>query len=236
MTIIDLLIIYLAFGAPIAVYKYFRNRGTEFIRRILVSSLTFFFWLPAAIEIGYLYLINAYSRGAFVSRWDSDSSGERLSAMRESVSTELIKLSRGSNLHDVRETVDRYVGLADAVLNSNGQAPERNELFKAAGRESYQLSSICLMRRNLHRLERHHIKASADFVEQFERSAHGQDASFSLEAGIELARQLDDHYTVKQLIALKVKRAEVWNSELQKQHQAMPAVPSISLTASLNSD
>jgi hypothetical protein len=90
------------------------------------------------------------------------------------------------------------------------------------------------MRRNLHRLERHHIQASADFIELFERNSERYDPS--IESGIELARQLDDDYTVTHLSALKAKRGEVWNSELQKQHQVMPAVPSLPMTASLNSD
>jgi hypothetical protein len=235
MTFTDLLIIYLAFGAPLAVYKYLQNRGTEISRRILLSSFTFLVWLPAAVEIGYLYLTNAYSKGNFVSRLDSDSADQKLGAMRESISTQLIKLTRGSNPHDLRETVDRYVGLADAVRNSTGPAkPVENELFKAAGRETDQLSSICLLRRNLHRLKRHHIQASADFIELFERNGERHDSS--IEAGIELAQQLDDDYTVRHLSALKANKGEVWNSELQKQHQVMPAVPSLPMTASLNSD
>jgi len=236
MTLTDLLIIYLAFGAPLAVYKYLQNRGTDMGRRMLVSSVTFFFWLPAAVEIGYIYLTNAYLRGGFVSRTDSDSATEKLNTMRESISTELIKLSRGSNLHDLRETVDRYVSLADAARTSNGQARVENKLFEAAGRETYQLSLICLMRRNLHRLERHHIQASTDFVALLELVSDRRDASALLEAGIDLARQLDDHQTVMQLSALKMKWGKVWNSELQGQHQAMAAVPTIPMTASLNSD
>ena len=80
MTLTDLLIIYLAFGAPLAVYKYLQNRGAEIGRRILVSSFTFVFWLPAAAEIGYLYFTNAYFGGAFVSRRDLVSADEKLSA------------------------------------------------------------------------------------------------------------------------------------------------------------
>jgi hypothetical protein len=236
MTLTDLLIIYLAFGAPLAVYKYLQNRGAEIGRRILVSSFTFVFWLPAAAEIGYLYFTNAYFGGAFVSRRDLVSADEKLSAIRESLSTELIKCARGSSIHDLRETIDRYVGLAGAAKNSVGQAATENELFQAAGREKDQLSSICLMRRNLHRLERHHIQASADFVGLFEGSSNRPNASASLDSGIEMARQLDDHDTVRKLGALKVKRGEVWNSEQLEQHQPMAAVPSMPMTPSLNSD
>jgi hypothetical protein len=236
MTFTDLLIVYLAFGAPLAVYKYLQNRTAHRFRRILVSSLTFAFWVPAAVEIGYLYLTNANFSSGFVSQRDLDAD-TKLSLMRESVSTEVIKLSRNSNPHDLRETVDRYVGLADAARNSSAQRAIDGGLFRAAGRKNDELGSICLMRRNLRRLERHHIQASADFVDLFEHLLDRPNISVPLEKGIELARQLDDDKTVLKLRVLRPKKGEVWNSELpQQQHQTRPAVPAIPVTASLNSD
>jgi hypothetical protein len=236
MTFTDVLIVYLAFGAPLAVYKYLQNRATHTGRRIFVSTFTFFFWVPAAVEIGYLYLTNAYFGTGFVSHRNLDADTS-LNGMRDSISRELIKLSRNSNLHDLRETVDRYVGLADASRISSRSASAVHGLFDAAGRENYELGSICLMRRNLFRLRRHHIQASADFVTLFEHTSNLPDAGLSLEMAIEIARQLDDHQTVTQLSALKLKRGEVWNSELpQQQHQVRTQVPAIPVTASLNSD
>ncbi len=135
MTVTDLFIVYLAFGAPLAVYKYLQNRAIDIRRRIVVSIFTFFFWVPAAIEIGYLYLTNAYFEVGFVSRWNSDATDLKISESRESVTAKLTKLARVSDLHDLRETLDRYTGLANTVRNSTAKTSLGHALFEAAGRE-----------------------------------------------------------------------------------------------------
>src|SRR5215213_8559983 len=144
MTLTDFLIIYLAFGAPLAVYKYLQNRTVGVRRRVAVSIFTFFFWVPVVFELGYLYLANAYFGDAFVSHPNSDASDQQVRDLRESITAELIRVDRGANLHDTRETVDRYTGLANEVRNAAVKNAERNELFEAAGRENYELGQLCL--------------------------------------------------------------------------------------------
>ncbi len=237
MTVTDLFIIYLAFGAPLAVYKYLQNRAIDIRRRIVVSIFTFFFWVPAAVEIGYLYLTNAYFEVGFVSRRNSDATKIKLDEMRESISAELIKLARVSNLHDLREILDRYTGLADAVRNSIGIPSFGHAIFEAAGRKNSDLGSLCLMRRNLRQLERHHIQARRDLVVMFGQiGGGGHEALETIEMGKELARQLNDDETVEELNALRVKKGEVWKSEQREQAQRITAGPLIVMTASLNND
>ncbi len=236
MTLTDVFIIYLAFGAPLAVYKYLQSRGTNIRRRILLSSFTFLFWVPAAVEIGYLYLTNAYSGGEFVSRKNSDAENRRLTDSRESLTADLARLVRSSNLHDVREAVERYVGLANAVRNTWFPKAGRHEFFEAAGRARYGLGRICLNRRNRSRLERHHIQARRDFVNLFEQIALGGGSSRVITKACDLAWQLEDEITVDELGALQLKRGEVWKSEPQEQSQAIAPVSQMVMTASLNSD
>ncbi|MEP7147635.1 MAG: hypothetical protein ABI857_01960 [Acidobacteriota bacterium] len=237
MTVTDLLIIYLTFGAPLAVYKYLQNRAIDIRRRIVVSIFTFFFWVPAAVEIGYLYLTNASFEVGFVSRRNSDATDIKLSEMRELVSAQLIKLARVSNLHDLREILDRYAGLADAVRNSIDKTSFGHPIFEAAGREKSALGSLCLMRRNLRQLERHHIQARRDLVFMFGQiGGGGHEALETIEMGKELARQLGDDETVEELHALKVKKGEVWKSEQLEHAQSIAAGPPIVMTASLSND
>jgi hypothetical protein len=235
MTLTDVLIIYLAFGAPIAVYKYLQNRTEDTGRRIAVSVFTFFFWITAALEIGYFYLSNAYFGDAFVSTATSDALNQRILDLRESITKELIKLERGTSLHDRRETVDRYAGLAEAIRNTAVQKNRRNELFEAAGRDKYELGQLSLMRRNLHRLERHHSFARRDFVNLLDQASRCVAGEGVLRMGIDLARQLGDNETVQQVCALEVKRGEVWGSVQQEQTQSITP-GSIIMTASLNND
>ncbi|HUR98407.1 MAG TPA: hypothetical protein VMZ26_10120 [Pyrinomonadaceae bacterium] len=236
MTLTDFLIIYLAFGAPLAVYKYLQNRAAGVHRRVALSIFTFFFWVPVAFEIGYLYFANAYFRDAFVSHRNSDASDRLVRVLRESITIELIKLGRGSNVHGTREVVDRYTGLANEVRYAAKNGEERNELFEAAGRENYDLGQLCLMRRNLRRLEKHHIQARRDFVELVAQVSHRSSAASVFEMSVDLAGRLDDHETVGQLRALKVKRGEVWSSGLQEHSQIVTSAPPIAMTASLNND
>jgi hypothetical protein len=235
MTLTDLSVIYLAFGAPIAVYKYLQNRTANIGRRTAVSVLTFFFWIPAAIEIGYLHLANAYFKDAFVSQGNIDALNRRIHNLRESITTELIQLNRGSSIHDTRETVDRYTGLADAVRNQVADEHGGNELFEAAGRNDYELGQLSLMRRNLRRLKRHHILARRDFINLLDQSTRRSAGSTILAMGTELARQLEDQETVEELKALEIKRGEVWTSVQQEQSQSITPA-SIVMTASLNND
>ncbi|MEO8574224.1 MAG: hypothetical protein ABI481_09670 [Pyrinomonadaceae bacterium] len=236
MTLTDFLIIYLAFGAPIAVYKYFQNRKVDVSRRTALSIFTFFFWVPVVFELCHLYLANAYCGDAFVSHWNSDASDQRVRDLRESIAAELVRLERGTNLHDIRETVDRYTGLANEVRSSASDTKGRNELFEASGRQDYELGQLCLIRRNLRRLERHHIQARYDFVEMLDQVTRRFAALGVIETSMDLARQLEDCETVEQLSALRVKRGYLCGSGQQEQSQTVTPVPSIVMTASLKHD
>jgi hypothetical protein len=236
MTLTDFLIIYLAFGAPLAVYKYLQNRDADFGRRVVASVVTFLFWVPLVLELVYLYLANAYFVDAFVSEKNSDASDQRVRDLRESITAELIRLERGANLHDTRETVDRYTGLAHETRQSGSGEDGCNEFLEAAGRRDYELGQLCLMRRNLLRLKRHHTQARCDFVELLDQVSRRSPATGIIETGIALARELEDHETVNELGNLILNRGEVWSSGQQEQSQIRTSVTPIAMTASLNND
>jgi hypothetical protein len=156
--------------------------------------------------------------------------------LEEEITGELFKVVHGSSLHDVRGTVERYVGLASELRQGCRRAGSRNPLFEAAGREKHELGQICLMRRNLHRLQRHHKQARQDFLALLEDAYDRFPMIGVIDKGIELAGQLDDAWTVHQLSALRQKRGEVWKPGQQDLPQSIAAVPSIVMTASLNNE
>ena len=239
MTFADFLIVYLAFGAPLAVYKYLQNRTDDIRQRILVSGFTFFFWIPAAVQIGYLHLTNAYFTDDFVSQQDSDATSFRSGEMRESLSAGLIRLTRGSNVHDLRETVERYTGLAEAVQIGLRGNTGPGALFEIAGREEYDLGRVCLTRRNLRRLQRHHMQARQDFLALFRKLTNRAAASAVIGMGVDLARQLEDHETVELLNELTAKKGEVWKPTQQEQPQTIVPTsiqPLAMTTVSLNNE
>ncbi|MEP6705170.1 MAG: hypothetical protein ABJB34_10235 [Acidobacteriota bacterium] len=236
MTITDLLIIYLAFGAPVAVYKYLQNRAFGIRPRIALSVFTFFFWVPTIVKLSYLYFSNAYFSDAFVSHRSSDALDRRIRDLRERITAEMIRLARGSNLHDTRETVDRYTGLADAVRQGTSDKEGRNELFEAAGRENYGLGELVMVRRNLHRLRRHHIHARRDFLNLLDQVSRRFGSIDLLYTGIDLASELGDLEAVERLNALKVKRGEVWTAVQHEEARAITPAPPIVMTGSLHND
>jgi hypothetical protein len=236
MTLTDLLIIYLAFGAPIAVYKYLQNRDALIVRRCLTSLATFLFWIPAAIHIGRLYISNAYFGNAFVSPVDSDSSEILISDLREKVRSELVRLGAGVGMHDARETVDRYVGLAGAVRSGVvlGGTPHKN-LFEAVGRQNFELGVHCMNLRNRQRLERHHIQSRQELLMLLAEVVDSSGCNTVVKSAQKLARQLDDSEMYEQLRVLMTAKAEVWNSESKPKTQSINVTPVIA-TGSFNGD
>jgi len=239
MNIADLVIIYLAFGAPFAVYKYLQNRDVERGRRILGSVLTLLFWIPVAARIGYRSLSNAYSGDVFVSQRNLDARDARLAVLRESIKAELITAGCNLTVHDIREILERYAGLAECARDTSYRESDVfSHLFDAAGQTRNELATVCLTRRNRRLVKRHHIQAGRDFAALFEQLSTPE-ARKSVELGIEFADLLADHETASRLSGLIEKRGEVWNSEHQKPAPSAisAAVSPIAMTtASLNRD
>jgi hypothetical protein len=237
MTFLDIFIIYLAFGAPIAVYKYLQNRDALTMRRWLSAVATFLFWIPAAVSLGRLYISNAYLGDAFVSPVDSDSSEILISELRESLRSDLVRLGAGVGMHDARETVDRYVGLASAVRKDaplGGTAHEN--LFEAAGREDFGLGVRCINIRNRRRLERHHTQSRKELLKLFAEAPDSSESSTALKTALRLARQLGDFEMFDRLRELTANKAVVWNSESKHKTQSINIAPVIAPTGSLNGE
>lgn len=237
MTAADILIIYLAFGAPIAVYKFLQNRDARIVRRCLITVATFLFWIPAAVNIARLYISNAYFGDSFVSPVDPDASEILISDLRADVRSELVRLGAGVGMHDARDTVDRYVGLASAIRNDvplGGSAHEN--LFEAAGRAEFGLGVRCVRIRNRQRLERHHIQSRAEFLKLLADAAGSNESDAALKSALKLARQLGDTEMFDGVRDLMTGKAEVWNSESKQHSQSLNVIPVIAATGSLNSD
>ncbi len=244
MNLADFIIIYLAFGAPLAVYKFLQSRDVEMRRRIAISIFRLLFWIPAAVRLMHHSITNAYSKGRFVSKENLDSSDVRLAELREKVRTELAQPDRRLfTAHEVREVLDRYIGLTRAADASIPQVIDASlDLFEAAGRPDDKLAAICLMRRNRRQIERHHIKARRSFLTLFERSVteDAARAQRAVQLGLELASQLDDQKAVDGLIAIAaIARDEVWNPEGQQRilsNVSTPVSPLSMKTAPFNND
>jgi hypothetical protein len=207
------------------------------VYRCLNAVATFLFWIPAAASIGRLYLSNAYLGDAFVSPVDSDSSEILISDLRESVRSELVRLGAGVGMHDARETVDRYVGLASAVRSGTDLGGTAHEnLLEAAGHEDFDLGVRCINIRNRRRLERHHTQSRKELLKLFAEASDAYECRAALKSALKLARQLGDFEMFEGLRELMVSKAVVWNSKSKQQAQAINPAPVIVATGSLNGE
>lgn len=241
MNVADIIFIYLALGAPFAVYNYFHFRDAVLSRRLMLAALWLLFWFPAVGFLAARHFINAYSGNYFVSSPDLDAPARRAAELRREITVRLISGGYGgpSNRLAVREIIERYVGL----MSIENERPSNAklvfpDLFAAAGRTDTKLAAVCLNRRNLKILDRHRTKARREFVALFE-SIHSGPAFSSAEdvirPAIDLARELNDTKAMHalELIASQV-RDELWNPhELQEATTTSPARPAtLPMTAS----
>lgn len=157
MNLLDISIIYLAVGAPFAVYyffQYFRRRNSTLWFK---AALVFFGWI--------FYLL-------FLLR---EKSGKNLAtavnlrdeiALRQNHLEKLFPADAAQNsFFEFRETLERYAGLMliesekDAKLNVS--APD---FFIVGGTKNPSIAAACLARRNRTRLFFHQTRARRNFL------------------------------------------------------------------------
>ena len=194
MPISEILIVYFAFGAPLAVYRFLETRRVSRQRRILMSLATFVFWIPFAVRLSFRHFSNASYESNFVSTRTKKS--ESVTSKREEA-LEQAMIASGCPLprHDLREVLKRYVGLSNALeRHGNSAAPGEKivNFLGAAGRPT-ELGARCLARRERTRLERHLHDARDSFLRLFDQlPASGQFRSRAIRRGVELALVLND--------------------------------------------
>lgn len=168
MTIFDLLIIYLAGGAPFGVYYFLHYRRRSISKHIWFKTiLTFLFWIPFA----YRLLRNGkIKRKLFNLRFDvgNDSDSEmdkKLFSIGQQIEKIFLEVRYPISIYEVREVFERYSGLTLAHKNPNDTNNQHvAELFRIANRENVKLGAICLERRNQTRLKFHQTQAREDFL------------------------------------------------------------------------
>lgn len=182
MNLRDLLIIYLACGAPFGVYYFLQNRNrTETKILWLKSLLRFVVWIPFAFRMvaRTSFLTNLYNNG-FAKSSESDLKTEmEIEEIKKTFERNLSEAAPGLSIYEFREAFDRYAGLSIEVKNDNRDiSPAEAELFRITNHSNKKLAEICLNRRNRKRLSFHQKIARRDFFELckklFDNSAEPQ--------------------------------------------------------------
>ncbi len=175
MSLVELTIIYLACGAPFAVFKATsREAGASTKWLVFLAAL-----------IGWpIFAAVLLTRKLEAATPAHDADIERLRVKMEAAA---IPDNEIQGVFDFRESFYRFVGLANAV---NEPEPDRpgTELFEIGGGGSSETAARCLARRNRIRLHRHYLKARREFMSSV--ADRGDDKLDSLAS--ELAVRLGD--------------------------------------------
>lgn len=175
MSLVELIIIYLACGAPFAVFKA-TSRDAKASTKWLVFVTALIGWPVFAAM-----LITRRVRTASSSH---DAAIEQLRVQMESAAFPDNEIQ---GVFDFREMYYRFVGLSNAV-NEPESARPGTELFEIGGGANNDTAARCLARRNRIRLHRHYLKARREFMSSVaERSDESLNALAS-----ELAVHLGD--------------------------------------------
>ena len=169
MNLRDLLIIYLACGAPFGVYYFLQNRNrTETKLLWLKSLLRFVAWIPFALQMvaRTSFLTNLYNNN-FAHSSESDAKKELAIEEIKKVFENIFSPAEFSfSIYELREIFDRYVGLSLEVQAENGEiSPAETEIFRITNHGNKKLAEICLNRRNRTRFSFHQKLARRDFFE-----------------------------------------------------------------------
>ncbi len=171
----DLLIIYLACGAPFGVYYFFDNRNSLPQNRLWLRAFSvFLFWIPFALLI---LVRNKKSPKAYVKEFAEipvlDAEPEnKIFTIQKEFEKILLKSNLIISIYEFREVAERYIGLTLAKQNDEHNTErerKESEIFKISSSENYKLSSICYYRRNRNRLSFHQKNARRDFLKVLEQ-------------------------------------------------------------------
>lgn len=224
MNFYDLLIIYLAGGAPLGVYYYFQNRRAGNVELLWLKTLVnFLFWIPFAFKI---LSENKSFKSVFDFGKNTDSDIEKkIAPLRKDLETSIIKNIPQLSVFEVREILERYTGLTIAFQAEHNFLQIENDFFKVTAHKNPQLAAICAARRNRERLFFHQTEARNDFLQlagsSENKNLQRQAIEFVIllkdsEAQNALEKMFSADGQIKNSESVKDTEIDLWKSETRK--------------------
>lgn len=172
MNPIDLIIVYLACGAPHGVYFYLQNRPNEKSYFLWLKIIfVFVFWIPFALHIVFksrLFKTLVYNsnKSAFAEADIKDN----LYSIQKNFEEIFLESREKISLFEFRQTIKRYVELTFSIESFNNAeiSEQEMEIFRVVKINNIEISAACLKRRNRKRLAFHQTKARRDFLQLIE--------------------------------------------------------------------
>ncbi len=189
----ELAIIYLAFGAPVAVHRATSVRGTFSARDTLDVGLSFVGWPVALI----------------VFAWQRSSSSEirqdeRLRARINELAAELQTDIPPGEAADLPAALGLYVDLSIAL---NHPTEPTEKLFELSGHPDAALAARCSARRDSKKLAFHQLRARNDLISMIDRLADAStDRGATLRTSLAIVELLGDVDAAADLAAMDATR------------------------------
>lgn len=161
MNLFDAIIIYLACGAPFGVY-YFVNQRNRQNRVFFKPVLILLFWFPFAFGLLQKYVTKKLPESVLFK--NEILKEQELVETKKDLEQIFIKNNFGISIFEIKEILERYVGLTNALENQADSDEADTHFFEIAGAENSQLASKCHQRRNRKLLSYHQTLAGQDFL------------------------------------------------------------------------
>lgn len=152
MELSELIVIYLACGAPFAVHYATSRRPERSVTKLINLVLALLAWPVFAVRLVIERI-----------RYHALAGERRIEGLRAEIEETAFPSNDMQSVFEFRETFYRYVGLARA-LNEKASEEFGNDLFETVGHPNDILAARCLARKNRSRLERHRNDARVDFL------------------------------------------------------------------------
>lgn len=243
MNILELTILYLACGAPFAVYSVFNQQlRVNILKKAVWAILTILFWIPFALLLSRGFVTKKLKELNKRASKPGDPKLQTRIASLESLIAEILYRGKGQfSVFEVRELLGRYVGLTLETRNQEAaQTDEINELFGVADHPDSPLASACLNRRNRLRLKQHQMQARSELLHLFSVvNALAANKNEFLSAIAEFAELIGDQ-SMKNLISNGLSSFEQTSSEFvvnekeSEQWSALTTKPQYSPSMNLN--
>ncbi len=189
MNFTDILIIYLACGAPFGVYYFLQNRRKKDFSLFWIKTFfNFAFWLPFALGF---FLENKIRQNFYYLNPNNE---KKIFLIQKQIESILHESKLKVSIYDYREIFDRYLGL---TISKRGEAKKtadtEKEIFRITGHKQVELAAICLQRRNQKRLFYHHTLARQDFLQFIAKLFKVSSGKIKLgNLSVEFVKLLDD--------------------------------------------
>ena len=188
MTPAELLIVYLAAGAPFGVYAFFNQTGLPRYHNILIPVFKFAFWPVFASLLVIHQLSGRFSAGTAPSLSRSNVVADTETLRLDITSTVVFENDR--DRRQLFDEFERFAGITTAVSeaewNGNLSTPI---ILEAGGHPSPNLGAKCIFRRNRARLLEHRNWALEGFIAELAK-ASTNGGPFTIEDLTERARRL----------------------------------------------